>query len=98
METLQTAGVPAGACQTAEDRIDKDPQLKHLQWMTEVTGTKIGTWPIPELPVRMSGSTATVAGSINRGAPIYGEDNTGMSTAICWGCPTTRSRRSPLTG
>jgi crotonobetainyl-CoA:carnitine CoA-transferase CaiB-like acyl-CoA transferase len=76
MESLQAAGVPAGACQTAEDRVDRDPQLRHLQWMTEVTGTKIGTWPIPELPVRMSGSTATVAGSINRGAPTYGEDNT----------------------
>ncbi|MEZ3158913.1 CoA transferase [Microbacterium sp. BWT-B31] len=75
METLQTAGVPAGACQTAEDRIDRDPQLRHLNWMTEVTGTKIGTWPIPELPVRMSGSTATVAGRIGRGAPNYGEDN-----------------------
>lgn len=75
MQVLQEAGVPAGVCQTAEDRYDHDPQLRHLNWMTEVAGTKIGTWPVPEVPVRMSGATVTVAGTINRGAPTYGEDN-----------------------
>jgi crotonobetainyl-CoA:carnitine CoA-transferase CaiB-like acyl-CoA transferase len=43
--------------------------------MLEVTGTKIGTWPIPEVPVRMSGAKVTVAGPTGRGAPCYGEDN-----------------------
>src|ERR1700719_5423224 len=46
---LQRAGVPAGVCQNAEDRVDTDPRLKHLKWLTEVTGTKIGTWPIYEI-------------------------------------------------
>ena len=50
MQRLQEAGVPAGVCQTAADRCDRDPQLRHLQWMTEVTGTKIGTWPVPRCP------------------------------------------------
>ena len=49
MMKLQRAGVPAGVCQNAEDRVDTDPQLRHLKWLTEVTGTKIGTWPIYEL-------------------------------------------------
>jgi len=75
MEALQAAGVPAGVCQTAADRVERDPQLRHLRWLTELKGTKIGTWPIPEVPVRMSGSTVTVGGTINRGAPCYGEDN-----------------------
>jgi crotonobetainyl-CoA:carnitine CoA-transferase CaiB-like acyl-CoA transferase len=75
MEMLQEAGVAAGVCQTAADRCDRDPQLRHLEWMTEVTGTKLGTWPVPEVPVRMSGATVTVAGAIDRGAPSYGEDN-----------------------
>ena len=75
MEALQAAGVPAGVCQTAGDRVDRDPQLRHLSWMLEVTGTKIGTWPIPEVPVRMSGAKVTVAGPTGRGAPCYGEDN-----------------------
>jgi crotonobetainyl-CoA:carnitine CoA-transferase CaiB-like acyl-CoA transferase len=42
MLALQCAGVPAGVCQTAEDRCDHDPQLAALSWLTEVTGTKIG--------------------------------------------------------
>ena len=75
MTRLQGAGVPAGVCQTAEDRCDRDPQLAALQWMTEVTGTKIGTWPVPELPMKLSATPAHIGGPINRGAPGYGEDN-----------------------
>ena len=54
MMKLQRAGVPAGVCQNAEDRVDTDPQLRHLKWLTEVTGTKIGTWPIYEMPMKLS--------------------------------------------
>jgi crotonobetainyl-CoA:carnitine CoA-transferase CaiB-like acyl-CoA transferase len=75
MNALQAAGVPAGVCQSAADRYDRDPQLRHLNWMTELPGTKIGTWPVPEVPVRMSGATVTVGGVTHRGAPMYGEDN-----------------------
>ncbi len=49
MERLQRAGVPAGVCQDAEDRCERDPQLAELQWLTELTGTKIGRWPVAEL-------------------------------------------------
>ena len=75
MLTLQRAGVPAGVCQTAEDRCDHDPQLAALSWLTEVTGTKIGRWPIAEVPIKMSESPAYIGGRIDRGAPGYGEDN-----------------------
>jgi crotonobetainyl-CoA:carnitine CoA-transferase CaiB-like acyl-CoA transferase len=75
MEELQAAGVPAGVCQTAEDRCDRDPQLEHLEWLTEVTGTKIGRWPVSEMPVKMSASPPYAGGPIDRGAPGYGEDN-----------------------
>ncbi len=75
MEALQKAGVPAGVCQTAEDRCDNDPQLVALEWLTEVTGTKIGRWPVAEVPVKLSESPAYVGGIIDRGAPCYGEDN-----------------------
>lgn len=75
MYRLQEAGVPAGVCQTAEDRCDHDPQLAHLEWLTEVTGTKIGRWPVAEVPVKMSESPAYIGGRIDRGAPCYGEDN-----------------------
>jgi crotonobetainyl-CoA:carnitine CoA-transferase CaiB-like acyl-CoA transferase len=75
MFALQNAGVPAGVCQTAGDRCDNDPQLKHLEWLTEVTGTKIGRWPIAEVPVKLGESPAYIGGRIDRGAPMYGEDN-----------------------
>jgi crotonobetainyl-CoA:carnitine CoA-transferase CaiB-like acyl-CoA transferase len=75
MMTLQKAGVPAGVCQTTEERCDHDPQLAHLEWLTEVTGTKIGRWPVAEVPVKLSESPAYAGGRIDRGAPCYGEDN-----------------------
>jgi len=75
MLALQQAGVPAGVCQTAADRCDRDPQLAALAWLTEVTGTKIGRWPLAEVPVKLSESPAYIGGRIDRGAPCYGEDN-----------------------
>jgi crotonobetainyl-CoA:carnitine CoA-transferase CaiB-like acyl-CoA transferase len=75
MATLQAAGVPAGVCQTAEDRCDRDPQLAALSWLTEVTGTKIGRWPVTEIPTRLAATPPYSGGIIDRGAPGYGEDN-----------------------
>jgi len=75
MFKLQAAGVPAGVCQTAEDRCDHDPQLAELNWLTEVTGTKIGRWPVAELPIKMSATPPHAGGITGRGAPCYGEDN-----------------------
>ena len=64
-----------GPCQTAGDRCDSDPQLAALNWLTEITGTKIGRWPVAEVPVKLSESPAYAGGRIDRGAPCYGEDN-----------------------
>jgi len=75
MAALQAAGVPAGVCQTAEDRCDNDPQLPALSWLTEVTGTKIGRWPVTEIPTKLSATPPYSGGIIDRGAPGYGEDN-----------------------
>src|SRR5262249_26468798 len=75
MHRLQQAGVPAGVCQTAGDRCDHDPQLAALEWLTEVTGTKIGRWPIAEVPVKLSASPAYIGGRPDPGAPRSGEGN-----------------------
>ena len=75
MTALQRSGVPAGVCQTTEERCDVDPQLRALEWLTEVTGTKIGRWPVAEVPVKLSESPAYAGGRVDRGAPCYGEDN-----------------------
>jgi crotonobetainyl-CoA:carnitine CoA-transferase CaiB-like acyl-CoA transferase len=82
MTRLQSAGVPAGVCQTAEDRCDHDPQLRHLGWLTELTGTGIGRWPLAELPVRMSRTPPYLGGRPNRAAPLYGEDNVAILTEL----------------
>ena len=75
MYELQAVGVPAGVCQDAHDRCDTDPQLRHLHWLTEVSGTKIGRWPVAEVPVKLSETPAHIGGVLDRGAPCYGEDN-----------------------
>jgi len=75
MARLLAAGVPAGVCQTAEDRCDRDPQLRASNWLTEVHGTRIGTWPVAEVPVRLDATPAYIGGPPDRGASCYGEDN-----------------------
>jgi crotonobetainyl-CoA:carnitine CoA-transferase CaiB-like acyl-CoA transferase len=92
MAALQRAGVPAGVCQTAEDRCDLDPQLRHLNWLTEVTGSKIGTWPVYELPMKFSRTPAYVGGPIDRGAPCYGEDNAWLLTELLGMTPSDVER------
>jgi crotonobetainyl-CoA:carnitine CoA-transferase CaiB-like acyl-CoA transferase len=66
-ERLQKAGVPAGVCQTSEDRVERDPQLEHLKWLI----------PLPNAEVAFHFARATVdqGGPIGRASPCYGEDN-----------------------
>jgi crotonobetainyl-CoA:carnitine CoA-transferase CaiB-like acyl-CoA transferase len=82
MFALQTAGVAAGVCQTAGDRCDRDPQLRALNWLTEVTGTRIGRWPVTEMPAKLSATPPYSGGPIDRGAPCYGEDNVHILTQL----------------
>ena len=92
MMKLQRAGVPAGVCQNAEDRCGTDPQLHHLKWLTEVIGTKIGTWPVYELPMKFSATPAYIGGPTNRGAPCYGEDNFWVFTELLGRSPAEVER------
>ena len=82
MFALQNAGVPAGVCQTAGDRCDRDPQLQALEWLTEVNGSKIGRWPVAEMPFKLAATSAYSGGPIDRGAPCYGEDNHHILTQL----------------
>lgn len=75
MRLLQEAGVRAGVCQTSEDRVDHDPQLKHLEWLVELPQSEIGTWPVKDLPIKFSRTPAHQGGIIGRASPSYGEDN-----------------------
>lgn len=75
MRQLQSAGVAAGVCQTAEDRCDRDPQLRHLRWLRELEGSEIGRWPLVDVAFKLSETPAFLGGMSNRAAPLYGEDN-----------------------
>jgi crotonobetainyl-CoA:carnitine CoA-transferase CaiB-like acyl-CoA transferase len=74
MNELQALGVTAGVCQTAEDRCETDPQLRHLNWLVERDQTSIGRWPVRELPTKFSGTPADMGGILGRSGPDYGED------------------------
>ena len=75
MERLQGAGVAAGVCQTAEDRIERDPQLEHLGFQVELSNSYVGPWKVKDFPVHMSGTPAHSGGTLGRAYPCYGEDN-----------------------
>lgn len=75
MRALQDRHVPAGVCQTAQDRYETDPQLAHLKWQVELAQTEIGTWPVKELPTTFSETPSHIGGLLNRSGPNYGEDN-----------------------
>ena len=74
-DRLQKAGVPAGVCQTSEDRVERDPQLKHLQWLIPLPNSEVGTWPIKDVPFHFANATVDQGGPIHRASPCYGEDN-----------------------
>jgi crotonobetainyl-CoA:carnitine CoA-transferase CaiB-like acyl-CoA transferase len=74
MAALQSRGVPAGMCQTAQDRVENDPQLAHLSWMVELDQAQIGRWPVKEHPTQFSRTPTHIGGRRNRSGPSYGED------------------------
>lgn len=74
MDALQRAGIPAGVAQNAEDRVDHDPQLRHLEWLVDLEQTENGSWPVKQPPVRMSRTPTHAGGVRRRNGPNYGED------------------------
>ncbi len=74
-DRLQKAGVPAGVCQTSEDRVERDPQLKHLKWLIPLPNSEVGTWPIKDVPFHFANATVDQGGPLHRASPCYGEDN-----------------------
>jgi crotonobetainyl-CoA:carnitine CoA-transferase CaiB-like acyl-CoA transferase len=50
MAELRTVGVPAGICETTQDRLEWDPQLEHLRWTMEFAQSEVGRWPAKTPP------------------------------------------------
>lgn len=74
MDALQVRGVPAGVTQDAQDRVEHDPQLAALEWLTELNQTDYGVWPVKAHAVQFSETPVYAGGFKDRNGPNYGED------------------------
>ncbi|MGH8014541.1 MAG: CaiB/BaiF CoA transferase family protein [Candidatus Binataceae bacterium] len=75
MNRLQRRGVPAAAVQKADDRCERDPQLKSRGYFVPLPHSEIGTWNIEGFPAKFGRIPVDVGGPPHRGAPMMGEDN-----------------------
>ena len=75
MRRLQQRGVPAAAVQKADDRCERDEQLKARGYFVPLPHSEIGTWAIEGFPAKFDKLSADVGGLPHRGAPVMGEDN-----------------------
>jgi crotonobetainyl-CoA:carnitine CoA-transferase CaiB-like acyl-CoA transferase len=69
MATLQAAGVPAGVCQTAGDRVERDPQLRARGWWTTMPHPELGEAGIDGVAPRLS----KTPGMNRTASPLMGE-------------------------
>ena len=86
MRKCQAAGIISAAIQSAEDRVEYDPQLQHREMHPIISNPEVGggDFPYEGYPVKMSRTPAFVHGR----APMLAEHNNyvygellGMSTA-----------------
>ncbi len=78
MYALQQRGVPAGVCQTMEDRMERDPQLVDRGYYRAAPHGELGNHRFEGLPMRFS----AVRWRMDRGAPLLGEDNERVLTGL----------------
>lgn len=75
MNRLQRRGVPAAAVQKADDRCERDPQLKSRGYFVPLPQSEMGTWNIEGFPAKFAKIPVDVGGPPHRGAPMLGEDS-----------------------
>ncbi|MBI2872636.1 MAG: CoA transferase [Chloroflexi bacterium] len=71
MSLLQQAGVPAGVVQTAQDKVDHDPQLRFRGFLPEAEHPEIGAYKVEGVPLQMSRSPWRLKGA----SPVLGSAN-----------------------
>jgi crotonobetainyl-CoA:carnitine CoA-transferase CaiB-like acyl-CoA transferase len=75
MNRLQRRDIAAAAVQKADDRYDRDPQLKARGYFVPLPHSEIGAWDIEGFPAKFGKMPIDVGGLPHRGAPMMGEDN-----------------------
>lgn len=70
MQLMQSAGVPAGVVQNAQDLMERDPQLKHRHFFWELDHPEVGKY-------RAFGASFSLSNSLRelKSAPLMGEYN-----------------------
>jgi crotonobetainyl-CoA:carnitine CoA-transferase CaiB-like acyl-CoA transferase len=71
MQKCQAAGIIAAVVQSAEDRVEYDPQLHHREMFPIINHPELGDFPYEGYPVKMSRTPAFVHGR----APTLAEHN-----------------------
>ena len=69
MQALQRHGVAAGAVQSIEDLVDRDPQLAFRDFYPRLVHAEIGELPHEGIPFQLS----ETPGRLTRPAPLLGE-------------------------
>lgn len=69
MHTLQAAGVPAAVVQTARDKLEADPQLRHRKLYTRLDHLILGERWYEGVPAKLS----RTPGQLRRPSPMLGE-------------------------
>jgi crotonobetainyl-CoA:carnitine CoA-transferase CaiB-like acyl-CoA transferase len=69
MSILQAAGVPAGACQRASDKFERDPQLRERGWWHHLPHAELGDCVFDGVVPHLSRTPGEVAAS----SPLLGE-------------------------
>jgi crotonobetainyl-CoA:carnitine CoA-transferase CaiB-like acyl-CoA transferase len=75
MSELQAHGVPAGVCQTSQDKVEVDPQLRSRGFLVKLSHSEMGETFVQNVPFKFSATPATVGQPTDRASPCYGEDN-----------------------
>ncbi len=69
MRKLQAAGVPSGAVQTPQEKVEEDPQLAHRGFLPEIGHAELGVAKFEGEPMRLSRSPW----ELRRASPLMGE-------------------------
>jgi crotonobetainyl-CoA:carnitine CoA-transferase CaiB-like acyl-CoA transferase len=78
MYALQAAGVPAGATQRTDDKMERDPQLSERGFYRTAPHSELGEHRFEGFPARFS----RARWQMNRGAPMVGEDTLDVLTRL----------------
>lgn len=77
MRLMQSAGIPAGVVQNAQDILEKDPQLRDREFLVSLEHPVLGTFGHPAPPYKLTGTPAQL-----KSPPCIGEHTEYICTQL----------------